>query len=445
MFLRRFHMNSILSGMIVVLVSAGSATVSARESLDLPEPALPTRVCAKLAPIAASSTEDDTQRLQSAVDHCPQGAAVQLQAGRFASGPLNMKSGVTLWLLRGAVLAANTDPRVYDKNGHCGTLDHKGNGCRPFILFNATSGAGITGEGTIDGQGGEPMKGKNESWWQLARRAQQEGGAQNVPRLIEADNASAIVFHGISLRNSPGFHVTLKNVNDATFWGVRIDTPADARNTDGIDPISSQNILIAHSFIRTGDDNVAIKAGAGGATRHVVLLDNHFYWGHGMSIGSETVGGVSDIYVRDLTLDGTTSGLRIKSDVSRGGLVSDIRYEHICLRGNRRPVDFDTQYDAHAVGHAIPVYRNISLRHVSGETGQLIVKGYDALHPVQIVLNGVHFSNAARWLIESAQISAGPDGVSPVPPGEAGLNAITATRVCATRWVPFPVTGASVH
>jgi polygalacturonase len=81
---------------------------------------------------------------------------------------------------------------------------------------------------------------------------------------------------------------------------VRIDTPADARNTDGIDPGASQDITIAHAFIRTGDDNIAIKAGKG-PTRHVSVLDSHFYAGHGMSIGSETQAGVSDILVRHLT------------------------------------------------------------------------------------------------------------------------------------------------
>ncbi|WP_373964064.1 glycoside hydrolase family 28 protein [Kosakonia sacchari] len=436
MFFLRRNVKGIIASLIFFPVSGFSAALSALESADAPEPVLPVPVCAKLT----SSSADDTRRLQSAIDNCPRGEVLQLLAGRFSSGPLSMKSGVTLWISQGAMLVANSDPRVYDKNGHCGTVDHKGNGCRPFILFSRTDGGGIVGEGIIDGQGGKPIKGQDESWWQLARRAQTEGGAQNVPRLIEIDDASHIIFHGITLRNSPGFHVTLKNVRNATFWGVRIDTPADARNTDGIDPISSQNILIAHSFIRTGDDNVAIKAGAGGATRHVILVDNHFYWGHGMSIGSETVGGVSDIRVHNLTLDGTTSGLRIKSDISRGGIVSDVRYENVCMRGNRRPLDFDTRYDAHASGNNIPVYRDISLNHISGESGQLILRGYDAAHPLQFALNGISFSNPARWIIESAQIRIGPDGVSPVPPGKASLPRSAASRDCAKNWIPFPVT-----
>ncbi|MCL6746239.1 glycosyl hydrolase family 28 protein [Kosakonia sp. R1.Fl] len=438
MFFLRRNVKGIIASLIFFPVSGFSAALSALESADVPEPVLSAPVCAKLT----SSLADDTRRLQSAIDNCPRGEVLQLQSGRFSSGPLSMKSGVTLWISQGAMLVANSDPRVYDKNGHCGTVNHQGNGCRPFILFSHTDGGGIVGEGIIDGQGGKPIQGQKESWWKLARRAQTEGGAQNVPRLIEADDASHLIFHGITLRNSPGFHVTLKNVRDATFWGVRIDTPANARNTDGIDPISSQNILIAHSFIRTGDDNVAIKAGAGGVTRHVILVDNHFYWGHGMSIGSETLGGVSDIRVRDLTLDGTTSGLRIKSDISRGGVVSDVRYENVCMRGNRRPLDFDTRYDAHAIGNSIPVYRNITLSHISGESGQLVLRGYDAAHPLQFALNGVSFSNTARWLTESAQIRIGPDGVSPVPPGKASLPRSAVPADCTKNWISFPVTDA---
>lgn len=434
LFLHR-NVKGIIASLIAVPLAGSCAALSANNA-DVPEPVLPAHICARLA----SSSGDDTRRLQSAIDNCPRGEALQLLAGRFTSGPLTIKSGVTLWISQGTMLVADSDPRAYDKNGHCGTVDHKGNGCRPFILFKSTDGGGITGEGVIDGQGGKPIKEHDESWWQLARRAQTEGGAQNVPRLIEIDDASHIIFHGITLRNSPGFHVTLKNARDATFWGVRVDTPANARNTDGIDPISSQNILIAHSFIRTGDDNVAIKAGAAGATRHVVLVDNHFYWGHGMSIGSETAGGVSDIQVRDLTLDGTTSGLRIKSDISRGGVVSDVHYVNICMRGNRRPLDFDTRYDAHAIGNNIPVYRDIFLNHVSGETGQLVLRGYDAVHPLQFALNGVSFNNTARWLIESAKIVIGPDGVTPAPPREVALPPSLVSTDCAKNWLPFPVT-----
>ncbi|MBU9852068.1 endo-polygalacturonase [Rahnella aceris] len=440
----RFNLLSLIPCPLLLAGTLYSPVLHAQDRRLVTEPVTPTHICATLTPLAASSSENDTQRLQAAIDHCQAGSSVKLSGGWFFSGPLNMKSGVTLWLARGTVLAASTNPHDYDKNGHCGTIDDRGQGCRPFIHFDSTQGGGIVGEGLIDGQGGQLMYGHGETWWQLARRAQKEGGRQNVPRLIEIDHAHDITFYQVTLRNAPGFHVALNATEGATFWSVRIDTPADSRNTDGIDPGASRDITIAHSFIRTGDDNVSIKAGHSGPTSHVSLLDNHFYWGHGMSIGSETVGGVSDILVRDLTLDGTTSGLRIKSDASRGGVVSGILYEHVCMRGNRRPLDFDTHYDAGASGLKIPVYRNIILRDVGGGAGELIFRGYDATHPLSITLDGVHFGSAARWLVKSAQLQIGNNGVSPPMPESAYSTSAYSHADCTVRWKPFPTTSNKI-
>lgn len=422
-----------------------STPLQAQDRRTVTEPQMPGRVCASLSASDASRQgrwSEETRRLQVAIDQCGSGGAVRLiadvQGGRFLSGPLDMKSGVTLWIDRGAMLVAVADPRAYDKGSNtCGTIGEKGNGCAAFITFDSTRGGGIVGEGEIDGQGGVAMAGASETWWQLARRAQREGGNQNNPRLIQVDHARDITFYRITLKNAPNFHVALNDVEGATFWGVKIDTPADARNTDGIDPGASQDITIAESYIRTGDDNIAIKAGKG-ATRHVSILDDHFYWGHGLSIGSETNAGVSDILVRNVTLDGTTSGLRIKSDASRGGLVTGVRYETVCLRGNKKPIDFDTRYDDTAKGGSIPVFENITLQDVTGADGTLVLRGHDAAHPLKVILDGVRFSDRAKWQIENAQLSAGAGGVSPPPAGPGLTPAHGASPDCDGRFVAFP-------
>ena len=412
---------------IACLLLCVAASASAQDRRTVLEPRLPSHVCATLEPEAPV---DDTQRLQAALNACPQGQAVQLRAGpqgrRWVTGPLRIPSGITLWIDHGTTLAASTNPADYDKGqGRCGQIDSQGSGCQPFITIQRTEDSAIVGDGEIEGQGDQPMQGRSETWWELARRAQREGGKQNIPRLIQITQSRNVLLYKIRLRNAPNFHVALDQVQGFTAWGVVIDTPADARNTDGIDPGASEDVTIAHSDIRTGDDNVAIKA-QHGPSRYISILDNHFYSGHGMSIGSETTAGVSDVLVRGLTLDGTTWGLRIKSDTDRGGLVERVRYEDICLRNNRWPVSLVTQYRQGAsTGNSIPQYRDITLRSVQGQGGEWVLQGVDAAHAHQVLLDGVQFDASARWTVSHTQTLA-PTTTPSQPPD------------CSARWQPFP-------
>lgn len=406
-------------------------SAQAQDTRTVREPTLPTS-CAVVAAEAAAPGRDDAARIQQAIDRCAQGGAVHLAAGganaSFTSGPLTLRSKVTLVVDAGVTLNASTNPMLFDRGEKtCGTLDAAGKGCRPFITVDGASGAGIMGGGTIDGQGGQPIDGKSETWWQIARRAQKEKLRQNVPRLIQIDNARDFTLYRITLRNSPNFHVAMNKVDGFTAWGVRIDTPHDARNSDGIDPGASRNVTIAHSYIRTGDDNVAIKAGNNGPSENISILHNHFYSGHGMSIGSETNGGVRNVLVDDLDMDGTTSGLRIKSNDRRGGVVSGIVYRNVCLRGNRWPLYIDTNYEPGPAGQLIPSYAGVRMENVHSLTpGQVILQGYDDAHPLRLALKDVVV-----------------DGKPPVKTAfialDGQLNAPDAKALdCAKRFAPFP-------
>ena len=432
----------LLHGLLLsFLLAALCGTAVAQDARTVTEPVI-APACTIL--IASRTTpdapgKDDSARIQDAIDHCPAGRAVRLAASNelraFVSGPLLLRSGVTLEIAAGATLYASLDTTLYDRGRKtCGTIDTVGNGCRPFITATDTTGSAIVGAGVIDGQGGQPMAGKSDSWWQLSRRVV-KGERQSVPRLIEITKSREFTLYKITLRNSPNFHVAMSQVDGFTAWGIRIDTPATARNTDGIDPGASRNVTIAHSFIRTGDDNVAIKAGNSGATENVSILHNHFYSGHGMSIGSETVGGVRRVLVDDLTMDGTTSGLRIKSDVTRGGLVSDITYRNVCIRGVKWPIYMDTVYAAGAKGAAVPRYENLVLERVHVTTpGRVLIKGNDAEHPIIASLVDVVVDGNPEVVIEHARLS-GDGRIN--PDGAKGID-------CAQRFVPFPELAATV-
>jgi polygalacturonase len=422
-----------LIAVIALTVATTTTPADAQDRRTVTEPRLPTSACVTLTP----TTGNRAAAIQAALKQCS-GKVVHLSAGRYDSGPLEVPAKTTLWVGKGAMLAAIPDPALFDDGtGGCGKI--LGKACRPLLHIADATDVSIVGSGIIEGNGGKPMAGGTETWWQLARRAQVEKGYQNVPRLIVADGGRNLTLYGVRLANSANFHVVVNRVQGFTAWGVIIDTPSDARNTDGIDPGASDDITITKTFIRTGDDNIAIKAGKTGGTRYVSIIDNHFYSGHGMSIGSETNGGVSKVLVKNLTLDGTTSGLRIKSDVSRGGLVEEVLYENVCIRGSKRPIDIYTAYDKDAAGTLIPVYRGIVFRRVYGDTGRLIANGYNAAHMLDLSLDDVRFAPGTKWETVNARFTIAKGGASPNPTSsaEAPDNAGFASR-CAAAFVPFP-------
>ena len=261
------------------------------------------------------STPPDTTRIQDALNSCSgTGKAVVLAPSgsdnAFLSGPLSLPASVTLVVDDGATLYASRNPANYQVSGQatCGTTASTGNGCKPFINVTG-SDAGIMGtqgsngsQGEIDGRGDQDILGTSTTWWALSSQAQTDDDQQNNPRLIESDGHNNLTVYDIDLVNAPLFHIYFQSGDGLTVWGVRIKTPATARNTDGVDPDSSTNVTVNASYIQDGDDGIAIKTNASAAS-DITIENSHFYGTHGISIGSETQFGVSNVLI-----DKTQSG-----------------------------------------------------------------------------------------------------------------------------------------
>jgi polygalacturonase len=436
--------------------------LAAQDTRTVTEPSLPP-VCATLdahlqtsGPSLAPADESrlDTARIQKALNKCAQGSGVLLRAHRganaFLSGPLQLRPQVTLIIDKGVTLFASRDPALYAVSpGSCGLVNNAPPGCRPIISVDHAAGAAIMGDGVIDGRGGEKMLGSKFSWWDLAEQAR-AGGRQQVPRIVVADYSDNFTLYRITLKNSPNFHVVFNHGNGFTVWGLKIDTPQRlARNTDGVDPgQGSKNITITHSFIRTGDDNIAIKGGPPGLA-NMTVSHNHFYWGHGMSIGSETDGGVSKIRVFDLSLDGPDNGIRIKSNGSRGGLTQDVIYDDVCIRNSPNPITLDTGYTAAGTlkGNSPPTMRDILLHNVRiAGGGKFSFNGYDNDHRIAVTLDGVQITDSAAYTysLHHADIRLGPAPTNlQLPAGEdstvQGTPAQATPPSCDGKFIPFPM------
>jgi polygalacturonase len=379
-----------------------AAVLAAQDTRQVSEPAFPAPCTVLTARLSApggvlsdaAERSPDTARVQAAIDSCASGKAVELKPSGanniFLSGPIQLKPGVTLLIDANTALFASRNPRDYDvQPGSCGIVGARGPGCKPLITADQAPGSGIMGDGAIDGRGGAKLIGQDTSWWDLAKQAKVLDRYQAVTRILVVRQSDNFTLYRITMRNSPNFHVSVNNTNGFTAWGVKIKTPKTARNTDGIDPSSSTNVTIKYCDIDTGDDNVAIKSGPGGPASHITIEHNHFYSGHGMSIGSNTDGGVSHIRVSDLSIDGADNGIRIKSDRSRGGLVEDVAYENVCLRNVPNPVILTSMYTTFP-GTKLPIYRDIHLKNVHAVSpGWLTLLGVDAEHKLGVTFDGV--------------------------------------------------------
>jgi polygalacturonase len=422
---------------------------NAQDTRRVTEPGIPAS-CTVLAPAEADENKPDTRRIQEAMDHCQTGQAVELKANgdrnAFFTGPLQLRRGVTLLIDGGTILYGSRNPRDYDlQPGVCGTITERGHGCKAMLNGDHVADAAVMGDGVIDGRGGAKILGQNITWWDLAEKAR-KGGNQNNPRIMILSHCDNFRLYRIQLKDSPNFHVSYSGGNGFTAWGVIVNAPRNARNTDAIDPGNSTNVTITHCFIHTGDDNVAIKAPAGEPTTHMTIAHNHFYSGHGMSIGSNTDGGASAIRVSDLSIDGADNGLRIKSNTSRGGLVHDVEYEDICIRGTKNPILIDSNYTA-SVGKdrdKLPVFTDIRLKNVRVlDGGKVTLAGYDATHRLGIQFDGVNLDEATKISAAHADIVLGPGEANFRPSGEdvkvTGTPGKGTANACADKFVPFPV------
>jgi polygalacturonase len=373
----------------------------------------------------------DTARVQSALNACAPGQAVEFTSSgaynAFIIAPITLPAGVTMLVDPDVTIFGSIKYSDYSCNTSSGW-------CTPLINVlpntDPAPGSGIMGLGVIDGRGGVPLTDTGVSWWSSLA-----SGTDARPRLVylgtngSVSPADNFTLYKITLRNSPKFHVSGVG-NNLTVWGIRIYAPPDSPNTDGVDPSGSKNITITNSYISDGDDHIAPKAGIAHVS-NLTISNNHFYSGHGISVGSETNAGLNNMYVHDNAFDvgvsyfgGNSAGaLRIKSDVSRGGEVHDVVYENTCINNGGNTLVFNPYYST-ATGSLIPNFHDITIRNlhqINHSSHKSTLEGYNTsgtVYPLTLTLDNVSLDGstagdfAAPGQVNNAQITIGPGAVN---------------------------------
>jgi len=349
----------------------------------------------------------DTEAIQKALDECGKagGGTVRLTPGTYWSKPISLQSRTTLLLEGGAKLLASSEHTDFMKSPG-DWLKAKTGDFVPLISGKDLTDIVITGQGTIDGAG--------EVWWAAAEEARrkQSGFTLPRPRLIVLTRCKNVKLMGVTLQNSPTFHFVPTECEDVLVDGVTILAPEHSANTDAIDPSVSRRVTIANCLIDVGDDNIAIKSGRKipgreFACEEIVITNCVFKRGHGMSIGSETPGGVRNITVRDCTFEGTENGIRIKSPRGKGGTIENLVCENITMNNVQRALTITAYYPkipktdmAQPVTPETPIFKNISIRNLTAscyENAGIIIGLPESL--VQnVALENVNITAAATGL-----------------------------------------------
>jgi polygalacturonase len=292
-------------------------------------------------------TTDCTGAFRDAIAACSRrgGHVIVPAGGTFFTGAIHLLSNVDLHLEQGSTILFSQDPNAYLPVVFTRWQGIELMNYSPPIYSYGQRNIAVTGSGTLNGQADA------NHWWNWKTLetpdfdlletmaddnvpvAQRVFGAGHFlpPQMIQPFLSDTVLIQGVTIENSPFWHMNPNLCRNVTVEGVSISSSGP--NTDGCDPESCDGVVIDGVTFNTGDDCIAIKSGRDADGRrvnvpcqNVVIQNCNFADGHGgITIGSEMTGGVRNVYARDLTMNSANlqAGHRIKTNTLRGGFVEN--------------------------------------------------------------------------------------------------------------------------
>lgn len=159
------------------------------------------------------------------------------------------------------------------------------------------------------------------------------------PVMLSLRYCENILIEGVRLQNSPAWNIHPYFCEHFTMRYTSVLNPYYAQNGDGIDVESCRYVHIHNCDLQTGDDGICLKAGKDREARKLLKPCEDVYvhdckvgMSHGgFVVGSEMSRGVRNVLVKNCTFIDSDVGIRFKSAMGRGGVVSDIYLEDIMM------------------------------------------------------------------------------------------------------------------
>ncbi|MDR3242290.1 MAG: glycoside hydrolase family 28 protein [Lactobacillaceae bacterium] len=218
------------------------------------------------------------------------------------------------------------------------------------------------------------------------------GGRENQflrPPLLQLYKCKNVEISGFNLVNSPFWTLHTVYSEDITIENMAIINPDNSINTDAIDIDSSTQVNIVGSCLDVGDDAITLKSGSGAdglrvnrPTQNVKVDNCVIYASHGgITIGSETAGGISDVTADDCTFLGTQRAIRIKTRRTRGGVIENIKLNNLKMKRCWCPIAISQFYqpgvnlknakeawilskEEQPISELTPIIRNVTIKNI---------------------------------------------------------------------------------
>lgn len=361
------------------------------------------------------------------------GGTIYFPAGKYLTGPIHLKSNITIFIEAGAELHFSDHfddylPMVESRWEGTDVTNFS-----PLFYAYKAENIAIIGRGIIDGHG--------KKWWDFS-----EGYDETRPRTkwqLEFDRLNKdilkpdlkgwvergflrppfiqpmycknILIEGITIRNSPFWTINPEFCENVTVNAVTINNP-HSPNTDGINPESCKYVHISNCHISVGDDCITIKSGKDRAGRKMAMPAENYtitnctmLAGHGgVVIGSEMSGDVRKITISNCVFDGTDRGIRIKTARGRGGVVEEVRVDNIIMKNIREQAFvLDMQYaktEPEPVSERTPRFRNIHLSNItaSGVKQACYINGLQEMPVENVSFNDINMDAETGFFLKEA-------------------------------------------
>jgi polygalacturonase len=365
---------------------------------------------------------DCTEAFRSAIEACSQagGGRVVVPAGTYLTGAIHLKSNVNLRLEKNAIVRFNTDPKSYLPVVFARYEGTEVMNYSPLIYAFEQTNIAITGEGTLDGQG---------SSWQAWKSIDDPGklvamAAKGVPReqrifgdghhlrpnFVVPFRCQNVLIEGVQIINSPMWVLNPVYCTNVIVHNVTVDTTG--ANTDGCDPDSCSNVLIKDDSFSDGDDCIAIKSGRDKdgqniniPCQNIIVQNCDFKAGHGgVAIGSETSGGVRNVFAENCRFDSPDlrMAIRLKTNPARGGYIRDVYVRDCTVKLAQIGISMTLRYGSNGAmdGDTIPVIRDIDIQNCTfGEltANPIFIEGWSPSSPItDVTISNCKFLKAAK-------------------------------------------------